>query len=78
MPKLKRQRNKYERLQILIRGNMETQGVTITDLSSKLGRCRQVVSDKLKNPGSLTLDDLAKLSSVLGISMEEIRAAIKF
>ncbi len=76
MPKLRTPYNKYAKLQVLINGYMNAQGLNNTSLAAKMGCCHQTVANWRKDPSVIRLSELAKLCRILGIPAEELRAAV--
>ena len=74
MPYIKKKKKDFEDLGYFLRGRFETG----TNLAKVLGRSRQTGSDRLHNPGRLTLDDLKTICQSGHIPKEELMASIKF
>ena len=74
MPHIKKRKKDFEDVGFFLRGRFET-GV---NLAKTLGCSRQTGSDRLRNPGKLTLDDLKKICQSGHIPKEELMASIKF
>ena len=63
----------------LIWGAKAQRGLTDDDLGRLMGgRSRAYVAAHKKNPGSFRVEDLRLLCSGLGITLDELRAAIDF
>ena len=63
----------------LIWGAKAQQGINDDDLAHMLGgRSRSYVAAHKKNPGSFRIEDLRLLCAGLGITPDELRAAIDF
>lgn len=71
MPKLRKREGAYDKLLFLLRGY----GVDGPTLAAGIGKSPSTGNNRLRNPGSLTPDELRKLSRA-GIPIAEIRDAI--
>lgn len=71
MPRLKKRSGPYDELLRLFRA-YELDG---THLGSVIGKSQPTGSARLRNPGSLTLDELRRISRAGGIPVEELRRA---
>lgn len=76
MPKLRRSENPYQKLLVLVRGNMEVQKVTQKDLAGRLGCSPQTVANYFAFPQKIPLGTMAKLRRALDIPADELRDAI--
>jgi hypothetical protein len=54
------------------------EGGTIKAASEKIRMSDDTLSRRLKNPGSITLDELVNIGRRLGISIDDLRAAIRY
>lgn len=79
MPKTKLQRDPpHQAMRILLEGWRKTSGKERPELA-KIMRCScPTVTQRFKNPGNLTLDELTALGRGLHIPIEDLRAAIKY
>lgn len=73
MPYIKQKAPPWAAMQRLLRGY----GMTPTALAGILDVSRPTATKRLENPGTLTLDELHKISTMAHIPMEEIREAEK-
>lgn len=73
MPRLK---NPWQPMSSLIFGAMKTNHATMIDIGGWLGCHRTTASRKIYEPGSLTMDELVKLSVKLKIPPDELRDRI--
>ncbi len=64
------------KLYILLNG--AAAGKTRYELGEILGRCPQTVKTKMRNPETLTVAELTKLSRHLHIPLEDLRQAITY
>ena len=78
MPKLKHSKHPDADLITRIRGEMSAQHVPQYELAESLGIGKNTLADRLRNPEKLTLGDLRKISSKLGIPAEDVRGLIRF
>lgn len=75
MPKLRRRTSRYDQLQALLCGNIAVQGIRPETL---LGCHQQTASKRLKDIGSMTINDLLALGRGLDIPIADLRAAIRY
>lgn len=75
--KLDRKPRHYE-LQVLLRGTVDTNERSRPELAKMMGCSNSTVTNKFKNPGSMTLDQLTALGRGLHIPIDELRAAIRY
>lgn len=73
MPYIKKAAKPWAPVERLLRGY----GLTPTILADVLGVGRQTATRRLDKPGTLTLDELYRISTRAHIPMEEIREAVK-
>lgn len=71
MPRLKKKETPHDRLLFLLRG-YELRGER---LASVLGCSRATAFNRLRDPGSFTLDELRKINHA-GVPIEELRQAL--
>lgn len=71
-------RPKHEHLARLLYGVIHLEGGTIKAASEKIRMSDDTLSRRLKNPGSITLDELVNIGRRLGISIDDLRAAIRY
>ena len=64
------------KLYILLNG--AAAGKTRYELGEILGRCPQTVKERMRNPETLTVAELTKLSRHLHIPLEDLRQAITY
>lgn len=65
-----------DRLGTLLRVEMARGDVTTQRVADKLGRCAPTVRGKLRDPGSLTVNELGQLVRMLHIRREDLTDAI--
>lgn len=78
MPKLKAPENKYKRLELLIRGTMKCNGVSMKALGDKIGLHYVTVSRHLRNLENIPISELVAITKALAIPADEVRAATPF
>ena len=76
MPKLRKPENKYGPLQDLIRSRLGVLQMSMTELADRMGYCRQTMADRVAHPEKLMLVDLTRLSVILSIPADDLRAAM--
>ncbi len=75
MPKLRKRTSRYDQLQTLLYGQLRVQGIRPEAL---LGCHQQTASKRLKDIGSMTMNDLLALGRGLDIPIADLRAAIRY
>lgn len=73
MPYIKQKAPPWAAMQRLLRGY----GMTPTALAGVLGVSRPTATSRLENPGTLTLEELHRISTRAHIPFDEIREAAK-
>lgn len=76
MPKLRVPLPKHQRLRVLIQGTIAALGKSTDDVARIWDCSNPTVLKRLREPGSITIDQLLTLGRGLGIPLEEIRNAI--
>ena len=79
MPRTRYDTPSHRELRVLLSGSAETEGVTLERVGDILGCSPATASRRMKEPGTLTLDELVKLGRGLHIPIEDLRnAAVKY
>ena len=76
MPRLREERPAHFRLLVLINGTINTLGKSTEDLARIWNCSNPTALKRLREPGTITIDQLLQLSRGLGIPLDEIRNAI--
>lgn len=69
---------KHEALGALISGTAAVHGYGVAKLAGILGTSENTARARIRNPGSLTVDEMTKLGRGLGIPIERLRDAIQY
>lgn len=75
MPKIKRRETPYDKLLILINGYLTINEKRLEDV---LGCSYNTARSRLKDPATITLEEMRKITRSLGIPIEEVRAALPY
>lgn len=78
MPKVKLGEPKRNRLRELFAGVMDVQRKGTADAAAIWGCSQPTALRRLREPGSMTIDDLLRLTKALNIPLEEVRQAIGY
>lgn len=78
MPRVKMNEPKRDKLLELIAGVMKGMGKETADVAAMLGVSQPTALNRLRNPKSMTIEELLKVSRGLNIPLEEVRAAITY
>lgn len=68
----------HEELGCLIAGTVALRGYGAAKVAAILGTSENTARARIKNPGSLTVDEMTKLGRGLGIPIEKLRDAIQY
>lgn len=68
----------HQRVGALIAGAAISRGYTIGALGPIICASENTARSRIRNPGSLTVDELVKLGRKLQIPIDELRAAIRY
>lgn len=72
----KKQQQQQAALGALIRGYAQTKGKTSDEIGKIIGCSRPTVSNKMKNPGTFTLDELKALQVGLDLPAEDFKETV--
>lgn len=75
MPRTKLDIPDHRELRVLLGGTMRTEGATMERVGRILNCSPSTAQRRMKDPGSLTLDELARLGRGLHIPIDELRSA---
>jgi len=79
MPKvtyLKSAADPYDRMKVLLAGKRDVLGLTNSEVGSRVGQTHPTVKSRITNPERMTLEEMRRYAKALGISKEEICAAL--
>ena len=76
MPRLTQTRPRYNRLRVLLQGTVAATGKTTAQVAAIWGCSIPTALKRMRDPGSITVDQLLTLCAGLGIPIEEARNAI--
>ncbi len=78
MPRVNMFRDKHEHLAELLNGKKSRSGKTNEEFARILGMSRQTLFNRIKRPGTFTIDEIEKFGRALNVPIDELRLEIKY